>query len=268
MSYYCRWMFDGITNEAQAGVAMGTLGLIGGLPTAIGMVLAWPIANKLGKQKAVMVGLFISVIGGLISFINIHSFVIVCLGVILKGVGSIPAMYVTLALLSDVLDHLEAKNGFRSDGFTMSVYGAIMVGMVGLGNGIINALLTASGYSATAATQKAGTMNMLALCYLGIELICYFVIVIMMNFLKVEKHIKEDQKTILEYQKTTVLAGGGTWIEPEERLRIEQEVWEKTADDVRKQELKAYCKKKELSFEAEEAKYQNKIAAKKSKKSR
>jgi len=268
MSYYCRWMFDGITNEAQAGVAMGTLGLIGGLPTAIGMVLAWPIANKLGKQKAVMLGLFISVIGGLISFINIHSFVIVCLGVILKGVGSIPAMYVTLALLSDVLDHLEAKNGFRSDGFTMSVYGAIMVGMVGLGNGIINALLTASGYSANAATQKAGTMNMLALCYLGIELICYFVIVIMMNFLKVEKHIKEDQKTILEYQKTTVLAGGGTWIEPEERLRIEQEVWEKTADDVRKQELKAYCKKKELSFEAEEAKYQNKIAAKKSKKSR
>ena len=42
-------------------------------------------------------------------------------------------MYVTLALLSDVLDHLEAKNGFRSDGFTMSVYGAIMVGMTGLG---------------------------------------------------------------------------------------------------------------------------------------
>ena len=55
-------------------------------------------------------------------------------------------MYVTLALLSDVLDHLEAKNGFRSDGFTMSVYGAIMVGMTGLGNGIINALLTATGY--------------------------------------------------------------------------------------------------------------------------
>ena len=26
-----------------------------------------------------------------------------------------------LALVSDVLDHLEAKNGFRSDGFTMSM---------------------------------------------------------------------------------------------------------------------------------------------------
>lgn len=73
--------------------------------------------------------------GGLVSFIDVHNLYIVCAGVVLKGIGSIPAMYVTLALLSDVLDHLEAKNGFRSDGFTMSVYGAIMVGLSGLGNG-------------------------------------------------------------------------------------------------------------------------------------
>ena len=82
MSYYSRWMFDGITSEAAAGTAMGTLGLIGGLPTAIGMVLAWPIANKLGKQKAVTIGLAISVVGGLVSFLDIHNFTIVCIGVI------------------------------------------------------------------------------------------------------------------------------------------------------------------------------------------
>ena len=63
---------------------MGTLGLIGGLPTAIGMVLAWPIADKLGKQRAVTLGLAVSVVGGLVSFINVHSFTIVCAGVILK----------------------------------------------------------------------------------------------------------------------------------------------------------------------------------------
>jgi len=74
MSYYCRWMFHGISSEAQAGTAMGTLGLIGGIPTAVGMILAWPIANKLGKQRAVCIGLFISVLGGLVSFMDIHSF--------------------------------------------------------------------------------------------------------------------------------------------------------------------------------------------------
>ncbi len=265
MSYYARWMFDGIDTEAAAGTAMGTLGLIGGLPTAIGMVLAWPIADKLGKQRAVTLGLAVSVVGGLVSFINVHSFTIVCAGVILKGIGSIPAMYVTLALLSDVLDHLEAKNGFRSDGFTMSVYGAIMVGMTGLGNGIINALLTATGYDATASVQNGGVQSMLMLCYLGMELICYAVIVVLMSFLKVEKHIKEDQKTILENQKAAVLAAGGEWIEPAERLRMEQEEAECLAEEARKEELKTYCKKKGLSYEEEEVKYQKKLAEKKAK---
>ena len=115
-------MCDGITSEAAAGAARGTRGLIGGIPTAVGMVIAWPIANKLGKQRAVTIGLAVSVVGGLVSFIDVHNFMLVCVGVILKGIGSIPAMYVTLALLSDVLDHLEARNRFRSDGFTTVSY--------------------------------------------------------------------------------------------------------------------------------------------------
>ncbi|HFH9838297.1 TPA: MFS transporter [Streptococcus suis] len=187
MSYYSRWMFEGITTESEAGSAMGMLGLIGGLPTALGMVVAWPIANKLGKQKAIIFGLIFSVLGGLVSFIDVHNFVIVCIGVVLKGIGSIPAMYVTLALLSDVLDFLERKNGFRSDGFTMSVYGAIMVGMAGLGNGLINFLLSGAGYDASLMAQSAQVNNMLVFCYLGAELICYAILVILLLFLTVEK---------------------------------------------------------------------------------
>lgn len=217
MNYYSRWMFDGITTEAAAGTAMGLLGAIGGIPTAIGMLVAWPIANKLGKQRAVTYGLALSVLGGLVSFIDVNNFVIVCIGVVLKGVGSIPAMYVTLALLSDVLDHLEAKNGFRSDGFTMSVYGAIMVGMTGLGNGIINALLSASGYTATATVQNDSVKAMLVVCYLGVELVCYAILVVLTSFLKVEKHIEEDHKIIRENQKKAVLAEGREWVDPDEQ---------------------------------------------------
>lgn len=258
MSYYCRWMFDGVSTEAAAGTAMGTLGLIGGIPTAVGMLVAWPVANKLGKQRAVGLGCAFSVAGGLISLLDIHNFTVVCIGVILKGIGSIPAMYVTLALLSDVLDHLEAKNGFRSDGFTMSVYGAIMVGMTGLGNGIINLLLTASGYDPAQAVQNGGVQSMLALCYLGMELICYAVIVVLMFFLNVEKEVKADQQTILDHQKAAVLAAGGEWVEPAERLRREQAEADRLAENARVEELKAVCAKKGLDFTAEEEKYQQK----------
>ena len=106
---------------------------------------------------------------------------------------------------------------------------------------------------------------MLTICYLGIELVCYAAIVILMFFLQVEKHIEEDQKTILENQKAAVLAAGGTWIEPAERLRMEQEEAERQAEEARIAELKAYCQKKGLDFEKEEAKYQKKLEAKKRK---
>ncbi len=56
----------------------GYSGIIGGLPTAAGMALAWPISNKLGKQRAVVAGLLLSVLGGLVSFLDVHNFVIVC----------------------------------------------------------------------------------------------------------------------------------------------------------------------------------------------
>lgn len=202
MSYYSRWMFDGINTESAAGNAMGTLGVIGGIPTAIGMVVAWPIAHKLGKQKAIMYGLIFSVIGGAVSLLNVHNFVIVCIGVVLKGIGAIPAMYVTLALLSDVLDHLEAKNGFRSDGLTMSIYGSIMVGMTGLGNGIINALLTTAGYNPTLTVQSQSVSNTLVFCFLGIELICYAILALLMMFLNVEKYNKSNYEKIMATYET------------------------------------------------------------------
>ena len=50
---------------------MSTLGLVGGIPTAIGMVVAWPIARKLGKKRAVVTGLCFSVVGGLVCFLNV-----------------------------------------------------------------------------------------------------------------------------------------------------------------------------------------------------
>ena len=222
MSYYSRWMFDGVTDEASAGTVMSLLGLIGGVPTAVGMLVAWPIASKLGKRNAIVAGLAISVLGGSVSFLDVHNLTIVCAGVVLKGIGSIPAMYVTLALMSDVLDHLEAKNGFRSDGFTMSVYGSIMVGMTGLGNGIINALLVAGGYDASLAEQSGVVQAVLTGTYLGGEIVCYAIIAVLMLFLGVEKHVKADQEKIIAAQKAAVEAAGGEWVSPEERLRMEE----------------------------------------------
>ena len=227
MSYYVRWMFDSVIKaanpESASGALMSTLGLIGGLPSAIGMVIAWPLASKLGKKRAIVLGLAFSLIGGLVSFINVHSFGIVCVGVILKAIGIIPAQYIMLAVLSDVLDHLEAKHGFRSDGFSMSIYGAIMVGLLGLAIGIVNGVLSASGYDASLVQQSAGTERMIIFVYLMMDMIAFAIAIIAMWRMDVEKFAKDDQKAIVERQKAAVLAEGGEWIEPEVRAKMEQE---------------------------------------------
>lgn len=267
MSYYVRWMFDSVIKaanpESASGALMSTLGLIGGLPSAIGMVIAWPLASKLGKKRAIVLGLAFSLIGGFVSFINVHSFGIVCVGVILKAIGIIPAQYVMLAVLSDVLDHLEAKHGFRSDGFTMSIYGAIMVGLLGLAIGIVNGVLSASGYDATLVQQSAGTERMIIFVYLMMDMIAFALSIVCMAKMDVEKFAKADHDAIVARQKAAVLAEGGEWIEPEVREKLEQEKADREAEEARIADLKKLCKEKGLNFEEEEKKYQEKQAKRK-----
>ena len=228
---------------------------MGGLPSAVGMVIAWPLASKLGKKRAIILGLILSTIGGLVSFINVHSFGVVCTGVVLKAIGIIPAQYVMVAVLSDVLDHLEAKNGFRSDGFTMSIYGATMVGLAVLSMGIVNIFLGSMGYDASLTTQPASAQTGMTVVYLCMDMIGFVLSIILLWGMNVEKYLDEDKKQILERQKAAVIAEGGTWIEPEVREKMEQEKADREAEEERIKELKERCKKQGLNFEEENKKY-------------
>ena len=78
------------------------------------------------------------------------NFVWVTVSFVVKALGSTPAMYLSLALLADILDHQEALHGKRTDGFSMMIYGAIMAGMTGLTTGVLNAVISATGYDVNA----------------------------------------------------------------------------------------------------------------------
>ena len=86
---------------------------------------------------------------------------------------------------------------------------------------------------------------------------CLWVIVTIIALWKmdVEKSTDEDKALILQHQKEAVLAEGGTWIEPEERARLEQEEADRQAEEERIQELKKLCQEKGLNFEEENKKY-------------
>lgn len=268
--YFCTAQFKGIINETTGlegysttigGSFSGTLAIIGAIPTALGMVLAWPLSNKIGKGKAILFGAILSAIGGAIGFIAPDNFVVVCISFAVKALGSTPAMYLSLALLADVLDHQEAMHGFRTDGFTMTIYGAIMAGMTGIATGVLNITLSAAGYSSDVVSSPA-IQTAMTWVFIGGETICYALIALIFIFMGVEKFSNLDKRAIVMDQKAKAEVEGVEYIDPAERLRMEEEQAEKDSEEARKAELRKYCEKKGLSYEEEEAKYEAQRAQK------
>lgn len=236
-----------------------TINTVGAIPTALGMLIVWPIAHKLTKSKAISLGSLLAVLGGAIAFValipsvasndgavwglSIASFVV-------KALGTAPAMYISLALLANVLDHQEAVYGKRTDGFTMAVYGSIMVCMSGICNGII------AGINTAAKTSGMDLKLVNTILGYGVESACYLLMGIMFLFMNVEKFTKEDQIKILEDQKAACLARGEEWIDPQTRMEMEEKETARQIEEARISELKEKCAKKGWNFEEKEAEYQ------------
>ena len=234
--------------ELGAANAMSILGIVGAVPMAVAIVFVATLCNKFGKRIVVFAGMALGVVGGVIAGIWYDNFIALAVGVALKCLGSSPAGYMILAMIADCLDHMEAKNGFRCDGFGMSLYSAILIAAVPLATGI------GSGLAAT----SYGTV----VAYIWIETGAYALCAITVLLFGVEKHLSADREAILARQKAEAEAAGIEWIEPEERLRLEEEENDRLAEEARKAELKARCEKKGLSYEEEEAKYQAKLEEK------
>lgn len=236
-----------------------TINTVGAIPTALGMLIVWPIAHKLTKSKTISLGSLLAVLGGAIAFValipsvasndgavwglSIASFVV-------KALGTAPAMYISLALLANVLDHQEAVYGKRTDGFTMAVYGSIMVCMSGICNGII------AGINTAAKTSGMDLKLVNTILGYGVESACYLLMGVMFLFMNVEKFTKEDQIKILEDQKAACLARGEEWIDPQTRMEMEEKETARQIEEARISELKEKCAKKGWNFEEKEAEYQ------------
>lgn len=248
MSFYSQAM----TGDANLS---STINTVGAIPTALGMLVVWPLANKFTKSKTIVYGSLLAFAASLLSLvalmpdmsvgaitgISVASFCI-------KALGTAPAMYLALALLANILDHQEALYGKRTDGFTMAVYGSIMVAMSGVCNGII------VGFNYI----FPGESGKLAHTVLGfiVEGVCYLIMAILFFFMNVEKYTDLDLAAIEADQKAATEAKGLVYVPSEERLRLEEEENKKAVREAEVAELKANCEKKGLDFAVELEKYE------------
>jgi len=198
MVYFCKWNLDNATPDAW-GMAQSFLAIAGAVPMAVAALFVVPLSNRFTKRITVFAGLILGAVGGLIAGFGGSSLVPVAVGIALKCLGSAPAAYVILAMLADVIDHIEFQSGLRTDGLTMSIYSSIAVAATPVCNALFSALLGISGYNASAdlalglQAQTAAVQNTISISYIWIETAAYVVCAVLILMFTVEKALPAEQ---------------------------------------------------------------------------
>ena len=200
--YYCNYVL-GTYND---GVTQAMVSMIGGIPMGIGIFAVWPLAKKFGKRNVTMAGMLLMAIGSAICYVAPKNMTIVLIGQFIKNMGGLPGAYVFAALFADVLDHIEWKVGFRCDGLATSINSVITTIAVGLASGVLNLCISFAGYKAPDFIEKTGetigyvqnaaTQNVFTFFFVGLEIITSIVLIVLLRFLYVEKHIEKEQADI------------------------------------------------------------------------
>ncbi len=141
-------------------------------------------------------------VGGVIAGLGNGQIIPVAIGVALKCLGAAPAGYLILAMLADVIDHIEYKHRIRTDGLTMSIYSSLMVASTPICNALFSSMLGGSGYSQNAdvalgvAAQVESARTAISVGYIWIETAAYALCALLILLWTVEKNLKQEQAEI------------------------------------------------------------------------
>lgn len=267
MLYYCNWV---LADSVEGGAPLQALvNMLGQAPIGIGVFVLWPIVRKFGKRRTMQVGFIIAAAGSLGVMMAGNNMGLVLGGMMVKSIGAIPTM-VMAAMMAEALDHIEWKNSYRADGFTSAVRSIIFTVAAGIGQSIILGGIASRGYivpetAAQIVQQPDAMKSFFVWCFAGAPMIGYVIGAILMAVFDVEKKIPQISADITARHRAEAEARGEVYYSPEEKAAMEQEEQERIAETKRIEELKDKCRKHGLDFNAEEAKYQAKLAEKKAK---
>lgn len=267
LPYFCNWVL-GTYND---GTTQMILSAVGKAPLGFGVFLLWPLVKKFGKRRVMIVGFLMAAAAEALCWAGAHSMPIMLIGSLIYAVGWLPS-YVYSALMADTLDYIECERNVRADGLTASMFSIVMTISVGISQGLFNLGLTTTGYEAPHLIsegvyniQNAAAQSFITFAYVGIPMICLIAMAVIMFFFKVELHLPRIHDELTARRKAEAAARGEVYMSPDEKAALEQAEQDKKAEEKRIEELKARCARKGLDFEAEEAKYQQKLAAKQAK---
>lgn len=256
---FCRWVLGA---TAENGIQM-IYTIITGVPLGLGVIIAYPLAKKMGIKNMSILGFSMVALGSVLGLIFPTSVMVAYIAGFIKHIGFIPNGYVFGALLSGVNDCVEHRSGFRPEGILGAAVIALVQSIIYLPfTGSYETVLMSSGFNANLAAQPESVMNWISFAFYGFDLLFAGAWIIILPFMDIEKKMPQINADLLERKKQAVLARGEVWVDPGELERIEREQQEKELEENRIADLKAKCAKKGLDFEVEYNKYLQKKAEK------
>lgn len=132
--YFCNWVLS--NSVAEGSTRQVLFNVLGQFPLGPGLFLLMPILKKHDKKKVMTIGFALSALASVFVFMNAHDFKLVLAGTFVKSIGGI-ATFLSVSLLSDVLDGFERKFNYRCDTFSITCTTLIAL----LGSGVAQSLL-------------------------------------------------------------------------------------------------------------------------------
>ena len=262
--FYIKFLLGGVDNPLMYTIYQ----VVTGIPLGIGAFAIYPFAKKVGIKNLTVGGYALVLVGSIVGYLFPDQMVPALVGGFIRNIGWLPNAYIFATLLCYAYDSVEYRSHMRLEGM-MGV--AIITAIQWLiyapfAGGFEAGILKLGFVDAQGITPGADVIRFMNASFYLFDAALAAVVVILLPFVDVEKHLQEINAELLERKKQAVLARGETWIEPAEQERLDAEEAERVHEENRIADLKAKCAKKGLNFDAENAKYLEKQAKKAAKK--
>lgn len=262
--FYIKFLLGGVENPMMYTIYQ----VVTGIPLGIGAFAIYPLAKKVGIKNLTVGGYALVLVGSIVGYLFPDQLVPVLVGGFIRNIGWLPNAYIFATLLCYAYDSVEYRSHMRLEGM-MGV--AIITAIQWLiyapfAGGFEAGILKLGFVDAQGIAPGADVIRFMNVSFYLFDAVLAAVIVILLPFVDVEKHLPEINAELLERKKQAVLARGETWIEPAEQERLDAEEAERIHEENRIADLKAKCARKGLDFDTENAKYLEKQAKKAAKK--
>ena len=171
------------------------------VPGLIAMPFALAISNKIGKRKASLIGLLLTLVGFAIMLLNIYNVPLFVAGLVIKGIFFAPVQGATNAFVADSALYGEWKTGVKSEGMAYSAISFANKASSGLSGVVVGWVLALTGYVGGAAVQATSAINGIIFLYIGVTLICTIGQIIIFALYDLDKKMPQIRKELEERSK-------------------------------------------------------------------